>query len=303
MIYFSCACYVFFSFVQAKAAISSFPNELINRASGNLGFVTQDQQDPVLGDQTATPFQDSADLFDNFALNPSDSPISNLPPNNNFDSTPGRGDDGGETTSLLFDESVGGGERTGISIPSAPIQIPDGLPDVINGIRQWLSNPKKPECKENKHPLCCEKGAPSLKDGNPRSGGRRPSIPPKVIFEPLEYSQRRRVCRSCTRLTPYICSSFCHSNLIPFIGKGYDSEGKANMIRLVVGGGGGMIGSTDALACQFPENIFCCYCQDYVCTCTVLYLFIPTHTFFSQSQIAPGLRFGGSSTYFFFCKL
>lgn len=202
MIKFSYTCYVFFNFVQAKPAILSSPDELINRASGILGFSTQDQQDPVLGDQTTTLFQGATNLFDNFAENPFDSQSSNLLPNKNFDSTPDREDDGGESTSLLFDESTGGGGGTDISIPSVPIQILDGVPEFINGIRQWFSNPEKPVCKENKHPLCCQKGPPSLKDGNARSGGRRPSIPPKVLFEPLEYSQRRRVCRSCTQPIP-----------------------------------------------------------------------------------------------------
>lgn len=197
MIKFYYACYVSFIFAQAEASLS---DELMNGPSGGLPL-TQDQQDPpsvlVPEDLTATSFQGATNLFDSSA-NPSDSQSSDLLPNDKFDTTPGRADNGGENTAFLFDGNTGGEDGTGILIPSDPTQILDGVPELIDGIRQWFSNLKKPECKVNKHPLCCQKGAPLLKDGRSRQGGRRPSVPPKVLFEPLEYSQRRRVCRSCT---------------------------------------------------------------------------------------------------------
>lgn len=198
MIKFSYACHFFFIFAQA--VISSLSDELMNGPSGGLPL-TQDELDPlsvpVPGDLTATSFQGATNLFDSSAGNPSDLPSSDLLPNDKFDSTPGRADDGGENTALLFDGNIGKEDGTDILIPSVPTQILDGVPEFIDGIRQWFSNPEKPECKVNKHPLCCQKGAPPIKDGNPPRGGRRPSVPPKVLFEPLEYSQRRRVCRSC----------------------------------------------------------------------------------------------------------
>lgn len=209
MIKFSYACYVFFIFAQA----------FISSLSDELSALTQDQQDPlsvpVPGDLTATFFQGATNLLDSSAVNPSDLQSSELP-NDKFDSTPGRAADGGENTALLFDGNIGEEDGTGILIPSVPTQILDGVPEFIDGIRQWLSNPKKPECKVNKHPLCCQKGAPPIKDGNPPTAGRPPSVPPKVLFEPLEYSQRRRVCRSCTQPTqPPNLLFFQLSNPVP----------------------------------------------------------------------------------------
>ena len=218
MIEFSYACYVFYIF--APAVISSLSEESTNGPSGGLPL-TQDQQDPlsvpVPGDLTATSFQGATNLFDSSEVNPSDLYSLDLLPNDKFDSTPGRADDGDEKTALLFDGNTGEEGGTDISIPSVPTQILDGMPElIIDGIRQWFSNPKKPECKVNKHPLCCQKGAPSLKNGNPVRNGRQPSIPPKVLFEPLEYSQRRRVCRSCTQPTqPPNLLLFQLSNPVP----------------------------------------------------------------------------------------
>lgn len=218
MIKFSYACYVFFIFAQAEAVISSLSDELMNGPSGGLPL--QDQQDPlsvlVPEDLTVTSFQGATNLFDGSAVNPSDLQSSDLLPNDKFDSTPGRADNGGENTAFLFDGNTGGEDGTDILIPSAPTQILDGVPEFIDGIRQWFSNPKKPDCKVNKYPLCCQKGAPLIKDGHPHAGGRRPSVPPKVVFEPLEYSQRRRVCRSCTQSTQPPNPLFFHlSNPVP----------------------------------------------------------------------------------------
>lgn len=224
MIKFSYTCSVFFIF--APAVISYLSEELINGPSGGLPL-SQDQQDslsvPVPGDLTATSFQGATNLFDNSEVNPSDLYSSDLLPNDKFNSTPDRADDGGEKTALLFDGNIGEKGGAEFSIPSVPPQILDGVPEfIIDGIRQWFSNPKKPECKVNKHPLCCEKGAPSLQNGNPFRGGRRPSVPPKVPFEPLEYSQRRRLCRSCTQPTqPPNLLLFQLPNPVPRWGKAY----------------------------------------------------------------------------------
>lgn len=35
--------------------------------------------------------------------------------------------------------------------------------------------------------------------------------------------------------------------------------------KVCLGDGWGWTGSADVPACQFPDNVFCCYCQDYVC--------------------------------------
>lgn len=210
------ACYVLLILVQARGVISSLPDEFMNGA--NLEFTTQDQQDPVSvkvpGDLTAT-FQGTTNLFDNSAVNLPNLQSSNLSPSDPFDSTPGRVN-GGDKTALLFDESTGGGGEKDILIPSAPIQLIEGVPGLIDDIRRWFNNPKKPECKTNKHPICCQKGAFHLKNGRKRHGGRPPSVPPKVLFEPLEYSQRRSICRSCTdppSPPPFLpLRFFCHPN-------------------------------------------------------------------------------------------
>lgn len=199
MIKFSCAHYILFCFLQAGVVISSLPDEFINGA--DLEFTTHDQQDPisvpVAGDQTAT-VQGSTNVFDKWAVNPSNVQSPNPPMNGQYDSgssqAPAR-----ENTALLFDESTGGEGGMGgtdILIPSAPTQILQGVPEFIDGIGQWLSNRKKPECKANKHLLCCQKGAPRLKGGK-ITVGRIPAVEPKVHPDLVEYSQRRRKCHSC----------------------------------------------------------------------------------------------------------
>ncbi len=201
MIKLSYACLALVICFQPRVVISLPPDDLKNGASGNVGVTALDQQDPlpvsVPGDLTATLFYGATNSFDNPAVSLSDSQKSNLSPNENFDPTPG-GSNGGDNTALSLDESTGGGGVTDYLIPSVPIQILEGVPQVIDDLREWFNNPKKPECKNNKHALCCQKGSPRIIDGNPRPGGRRPSVAPKVLFDPIEYTQRRRVCRSCT---------------------------------------------------------------------------------------------------------
>lgn len=186
-----------FTIVQAGVTISSAPDEFMNGA--NLGFTTQGQQDPVSnpvpGDLTAT-FQGPSDLFDGFAVNPSNLQGSNLSPNDQFGPFPSQVN-GNDNTALLFDESTGGGGGTDNLIPSVPSQILDGVPELIDPISRWLNSPKEPECKKNKHPYCCQKGAPQLRNGK-ITAGRIPAVEPKVLPDPVEYSQRRKLCRRCT---------------------------------------------------------------------------------------------------------
>lgn len=188
IIMFSYACYSLFIFGQAGLVISSLPDESMSGA--NLGFTTQDQQDPISvpdpGDSTAA-FPGATNSFDISAVNPS-----KLQP---VDSAPGQ-TNGGENTAFLFDGSSGGEGGTDILIPSAPYQIPEGVPGLIDNLGRWFSNPKKPECKNNKYPICCQKGAPQLSNGKV-AVGRTPIVEPKVLFDPVEYPQRRRECRSC----------------------------------------------------------------------------------------------------------
>lgn len=202
MINFPYRYYVLFYFLQARIVISSPPEEFINRA--DLDFTTHDQQDsisvPVAGDQTAT-VQGSANVFDNWAFNPSNVQSPNIPMNGQYNPSSSQ-PPGDENTALLFDESTGGGGGgaglggTDIMIPSVPTQILEGVPEFIDSIGQWLSNRKKPECKANKHAFCCQKGAPKLQGGK-ITVGRRPSFEPVVSPDFNEYSQRRKQCRSC----------------------------------------------------------------------------------------------------------
>lgn len=121
----------------------------------------------------------------------------NLSPNDLSDSAASWAD-GAENIALLFDESTGGGGGVDISIPSVPIRIPQGTPDIIDAITRWLNNPKKPECKDNKHLYCCEKGAPKMRQVKAND----------VQIDPLEYAQRRRECRSCTQPPSHLLFSF-----------------------------------------------------------------------------------------------
>lgn len=190
----------FFFFFHAGVVISSFPDEPINGA--DLGFTSPDQYDsisvPVAGDMSST-VQVSTNVFDNSAVNPSNVQSLNPLLNGQFDPSSGQAHGDGNTA-LLFDESPGGGgggEGTEILIPSVPTQILEGVPDATG---EWLSDPKKPECKVNKYLFCCQKGAPKLKGGK-ITVGRVPAVEPKVLPDLLEYAQRRRKCSSC-RLKP-----------------------------------------------------------------------------------------------------
>lgn len=209
MVKFSYAHYILFCFLQAGVVISSLPDEFIN--GEELDFTTHDQQDPisvpVAGDQTAT-LQGSTNVFDYSAVNPSNVQSPNPSINGQYDPSSSQ-PPGGENTALLFEDSTGGGGRgiggTDILIPSVPTQILEGVPEFIDGIGQWLTNRKKPECKANKHLLCCQKGAPGLKGGK-IAVGRVPSFEPRVHPDLIEYSQRRRLCHSCRQKPSLICS-------------------------------------------------------------------------------------------------
>ena len=186
-----------FTIVRAGVAISSDPDEFMNGA--NLGFTTQSQQGPVstpVPGNLAATFQGQSDLFGGFAVNPSNLQGSNLSPNDQFGPFPTQVN-GNDNTALLFDESTGGGGGTDTSIPSVPIQILDGVPELIDPVGWWFNNPKEPECKKNKYLYCCQKGAPQLRNGKVTTG-RSPVVEPKVLADPVEYSQRRKVCRNCT---------------------------------------------------------------------------------------------------------
>lgn len=197
MLTVSYTCYMLFIFGQARVAMSSAPDEFMN--GENLGLTAQDLQDPISvpvpGDLTAES-QGATDLFDSSAANPSNAQSSNLSPNDQIDPTSGQANRNGNTA-LLFDENTGGGGGTDILIPSVPSQILEGVPQLIDTIGKWFNNPKKPDCKKNKYPVCCQKGAPQTRNGKV-TVGRVPLVAPKVDVELLEYSQRRRLCRSCT---------------------------------------------------------------------------------------------------------
>lgn len=216
MIKFSYAHYILFCFLQAGVVISSLPDEFINGA--DLDFDTHDQQDPIsipiAGDQTAT-VQGSTNVFDISAVNPSNVQSPNPPMNGQYDPSSSQAP-GSENTALLFDESTGGGGGgiggTDIQIPSVPAQILEGVPEFIDSIGQWLTGRKKPECKVNKHLLCCQKGAPALKGGK-ISAARVPSVEAKVHPDFIEYSQRRRQCHSCRQKPTLFCSFPPSSNL------------------------------------------------------------------------------------------
>ncbi len=233
MIFFSYARYVLLTFARATVVISSLSDESVD-GTGTSDFTTQNPQNvpiPAGGDPTATfqgttnsldnsawnpsnsqssspspnaipvgedptaTFQGTTNSFDNSAWNPSNSQSSNLSPNDKFNAPLGPVN-GGENLAFLLDGSTGEGEGTGISIPSFPIQIFDGIPEFVDGIRQWFTEPKEPECKVNKHALCCQKPAPKPRVG--KAGGRVPVGGVVVEHEPLEYSQRRKKCSKCT---------------------------------------------------------------------------------------------------------
>lgn len=75
-----------------------------------------------------------------------------------------------------------------IPLPEFPDLVPKDIPEFIDGIRQWLRNPQRPECHDDYHELCCQKGAPDPIRGPP---GR----------DPAELSTRRRKCSRCMHKT------------------------------------------------------------------------------------------------------
>lgn len=177
-------------------------------------------------------------------------------------------DNGAEEMALLFDGGPGGGEGgIDIPIPAVPIQIPEGVPDLVDVIRQWLSNPNQPECRDNKHLVCCERGAPTMKSGKVLSG-RPPVVAPdtQAQIDPLEYSQRRRECRICTQSPSHLIFltrlSSPRLSLVVFMTKSLRGDVRDT-------------GSADNPACRLPENVYCCHCLDIVCTSLPLSLSHP----------------------------
>lgn len=125
-----------------------------------------------------------------------------------------------------------------IPLPATPDLIPKDIPEFIDGVRQWLRDPQRPECQYGYHELCCQKGAPDPRTGPP---GR----------DPIELSKRRRKCARCMQeIRSFLIVSFpppnhrsaCHSNT------------------------GAFLGSKNRPECYFPEDVFCCFCMDGVGT-------------------------------------
>lgn len=71
-----------------------------------------------------------------------------------------------------------------IPLPAIPDLIPKDIPEFIDGVRQWLRDPHRPECRDDYYELCCQKGAPDPIRGPP---GR----------DLVELSTRRRKCSRC----------------------------------------------------------------------------------------------------------
>lgn len=95
-----------------------------------------------------------------------------------------------------------------IPLPAIPDLIPKDIPEFIDGVRQWLRDPQRPECRDDYHELCCQKGAPDPIIGPP---GRNL----------VELSTRRRKCSRCMQeirsllivpLPPPNHRPACHSN-------------------------------------------------------------------------------------------
>lgn len=95
-----------------------------------------------------------------------------------------------------------------IPLPAIPDLIPKNIPEFIDGVRQWLKDPQRPECQYDYHELCCQMGPP---DPNMGPRGR----------DPVELSKRRRKCARCMQeirsfliipLPPINHRPACHSN-------------------------------------------------------------------------------------------
>ena len=73
-----------------------------------------------------------------------------------------------------------------ILFPGIPDLIQKNVPEFIDDVRQWLRDPKRPECDYGYHAFCCQIGAP-----DPNKGPKGRDI--------VELSKRRRKCSLCTR--------------------------------------------------------------------------------------------------------
>lgn len=129
-----------------------------------------------------------------------------------------------------------------IPLPEIPDLIPKDIPEFIDGVRQWLRDPQRPECKNDYHELCCQKGAPDPIRGPP---GR----------DLVELSTRRRKCSRCMHeirsllivpLFPQTIAPHAALILMPFSGSKSRPE------------------------CYFPEDVFCCFCMDGVRTIQII---------------------------------
>lgn len=161
--------------------------------TGYFDFPTQNKQ---LASDSSVVVQDATNYFADSTLNPS---LSNLSPNPQFDLSTSTNRDDSKDTAFLIDSGDGGVD---ISIPSGvdipipsvnPMQLFQGIPEFVNDVRQWFSQPQKPECNDGKFAFCCDRPGPKPKVG------RRPGRPAFAVVEhdPVEYSQRKRDCTTC----------------------------------------------------------------------------------------------------------
>lgn len=150
------------------------------------------------------------------------------------------------------------GSETIWSPPFQSRYILEGVPEVIDDLREWFNSQNKPECKNNKHALCCQKGGPATIDGNPSPVGvLRPSR--RKCFSILlnihnggDYAAAVGILSTIHLSPPPHTLPFTISALLSGLHISLEW--------------GVQTGSADHPACQFPENIFCCYRQDPVCT-------------------------------------
>lgn len=198
-VYLWVCCYVFI-FSQLVGVIALISNEVVDDV-GHFDLPTQNQQ---WKSDSSVIVQGATNYFADSAL---DSSLFHLSPYPQFDLSTSPNEKDSENTAFLID---GGDRGVDISIPSEvnipipsvnPMQIFQGIPEFINDVRQWFSEPQKPECKDGKFVFCCDHPGPKPKVG------RRPGRPPfaasaedRVLeHDPVEYSQRKRHCTRCMR--------------------------------------------------------------------------------------------------------
>lgn len=184
--------YFIFMFSRLVGAIALVPDQ-VSDDLGSFDFSTQNQQ---LASDSSVIVQGASNHFADSALNPS---LLHFSPNPQFDLSTNINDNDSQSTAFLIDNGDGGVD---ISIPSGmnipipsinPMQLFQGIPEFINGVRQWISQPQEPECKDGKFAFCCDQPGPKPKVG------RRPGRPAfaTAAHDPVEYSQRKRHCTRC----------------------------------------------------------------------------------------------------------